>query len=105
MIYLRHTTESQGFYIPKNGRKPVGKLTFKAKSVVGLSEISSEVIDLNISAYYYNVAIALGADVQRGEYEYSLTDEDGELSTGLLVVGEDRNAKEYNQEIIYKQYE
>jgi hypothetical protein len=43
--------------------------------------------------------------VQPGEYRYSFSDEIGELSTGLLVIGDLQNPIEYINETEYEQYE
>ena len=48
--------------------------------------------------------VELQEGVPSGEYEYTLSDEVGVLSTGLLVVGDLEIPTEYNKEIAYEQY-
>jgi hypothetical protein len=47
---------------------------------------------------------ALSEKIVSGEYEYTLSDEVGVLSTGLLVIGDLELSTEYNNEIAYEQY-
>ena len=48
--------------------------------------------------------IRLSEGIMSGEYEYTLSDEVGVLSTGLLIIGEKEMLTEYNNEITYEQY-
>ena len=45
------------------------------------------------------------ADTATGEYEYSLMDDAGVVSTGLLVVEDTSVVNEYNLSVQYEQYE
>jgi hypothetical protein len=58
----------------------------------------------NSSLLYYKMMIALPDKIMKGEYEYTLSDEVGVLSTGLLVIGDLEIPTEYNKEIAYEQY-
>lgn len=106
MIYLQNISESQVLFVPKNGSVPGGSLVFKAKSTIDLeTEILQDVIDLNTSDLYFNIAVSLPGGLPNGEYEYTLTDGVQVLSTGLLIIGESASASQYNKEITYEQYE
>lgn len=107
MIYLQNTTESQVLFIPRAitpGNNP--PLVFKAVNTIDLSlEINQEVIDLQTSGQYYNIAVTLPSGVQSGEYEYNLIGDGLILASGLLVIGENFSPSEYNKDITYEQYE
>ena len=106
MVYLQNTTESQVMFIPRNGVTPQGDLVFKAKSTIDLAvEIDQVVTDLQTSDLYFNLAVTLQAGLPDGEYEYSLTAGEILVSSGLLVIGENSRASEYNKNIVYEQYE
>ena len=105
MVYLKHTTESQVLFIPREGRQARGRLSLKAYSSINLFGFVDEVIDTNTSALYFRLSISLKENVQPGEYEYVLSDEDGELSSGVLVIGDLANPIEYNNVTEYEQYE
>ena len=105
MIYLRHTTEMQMLYIPKMERSAAGNVEMKAFSTINQSGFSFTAVDEETSLLYHKVLIELDADVQPGEYEYSFSDEVGELSTGVLVIGDLESPIEYIKETEYEQYE
>jgi hypothetical protein len=50
------------------------------------------------------VLVELKEDIPSGEYDYTLSDEVGVLSTGLLVIGDYEIPTEYNKELTYEQY-
>ena len=104
MIYLKHTTDMQIVYIPKDGRDAVGDVLLKALSTINKSEYSFSVIEEDVSELYHMVNVELKEEMPSGEYEYTLSDEEGILSTGLLVVGDLETAMEYNKETTYEQY-
>lgn len=103
MIYLNNTAEAQVMTIPKVGRDANGDLLFKIKSMVDLSEVVKNVIDLNTSELYYMLSVIL-ENVSCGEYEYTLLDNDGVLSSGILMITEESTAIAYNNTIEYEQY-
>ena len=106
MIYLQNDTESQVLFVPKNGAVPSGDLVFTAKSTIDLSiEVNQEVIDLQTSNQYFNIAVIPPAGIPNGEYEYSILVDETIVASGLLVVGENSHPSEYNKEIQYEQYE
>ena len=106
MIYLQNNTEAQDVCVPRNGIVADGELEFKAKNTIDLAEkIDLFVADLRVSNLFYYLAVILPEDLPNGEYEYTLTDGENLLSTGLLVVGENSHPSEYNKVIQYEQYE
>ena len=104
MVYLNNTTDVQIMYIPKSVRDAHGKVFFKAYSTMNLQGFSFHSEEEESSPLYHLVAIELPSDIKDGEYEYSLSDDNGTLSTGLLVIGSLSKAVEYNNKIQYEQY-
>lgn len=105
MIYLRQTTDLQMLYIPKMGRSATGKVILTAVSTINQSVFSFTAIDEDSSLLYHKILVELPQRVQPGEYEYAFSDEIGELSNGLLVVGELESPIEFNNVTEYEQYE
>lgn len=104
MIYLKHTTDLQMMYVPKNGRDAKGNVFFKAFSTINQFGFSFDAAEEDTSLLYHKVLVELKQDIPSGEYEYTLSDEVGVLSTGLLVVGDLDNPMEYNKVTTYEQY-
>ena len=106
MIYLKNTTDAQVVYIPRD-TDHTGTLQFTARSTVGLdSPISATMLDLKVHRLSYALAVTLPADIATGEYEYRLTAGGNLVSTGILVVQDDKTATgQYNKQIQYEQYE
>ena len=105
MIYLKHTTDLQMMHIPKDGRDVNGDVVFKAFSTINQFGFSFDVAaEEDTSLLYHKVLVELNEDIPSGEYEYTLSDEVGVLSTGLLVVGDLDNPMEYNKVTTYEQY-
>ena len=104
MIYLKYNTEAQTLFIPKGVREVDGRLFFRAYSTMNLYGFSGEVIDLKSSESFYRIAIKMPKGVPAGEYEYTLSDSIGALSAGLLIVGDLDSPIQYQNEIIYEQY-
>ena len=104
MVYLEQNTEQQVLYVPKNGRDARGKVFFKAYSTIGQFGFSFEAVEDGTSLLYHKVLVELKQDIPSGEYEYTLSDEVGVLSAGLLVIGDLEIPTEYNKEIVYEQY-
>lgn len=104
MVYLKHTTDIQMMYIPKNGRDAKGNVFFQAYSTINLFGFSFEAAEEDFSLLYHKVLVELTDNVPAGEYEYTLSDEVGVLSTGLLVIGDLENPIEYNKVTEYEQY-
>ena len=105
MIYLKHTTDLQMMYVPKDGRDAKGDVSFKAFSTINQFGFSFDAAEENSSLLYHKILVELKDNIPAGEYEYTLSDEVGELSTGLLVIGDLENPIEYNKVTEYEQYE
>ena len=105
MVYLKHITDIQMMYIPKEGRNAKGDVFFKAWSTINQFGFSFDAAEENSSLLYHKVLVELKDNIPAGEYEYTLSDEVGELSTGLLVIGDLENPIEYNKVTEYEQYE
>lgn len=105
MVYLSNITDAQTMYVPKIVPKVSGPLILKVRNTVNQTEAQFIVIDLETSETYYRVAVALPEGTQSGEYEYELSDEHGQLSTGILVVSDAAPDEEYINTIQYEQYE
>ena len=106
MIYLANTTDPQVAYIPRD-TEFTGTLSLSLKSTVDLDTpyVSATVVDLNVFRTVYAVAVELPEGIQPGEYQYTLKAGGVQVSTGVLVVGEYRLAREqYNKTIQYEQY-
>lgn len=104
MIYLKKTSDLQMMYVPKDGRDAQGDVSFNAFSTINQFGFSFDAAEENSSLLYHKVLVELKEDIPCGEYEYTLSDEVGVLSTGLLVVGDLDNPMEYNKETTYEQY-
>ena len=103
MIYLKNISTPQMVFIPKS-RETEGSLVFSIKSTINLSvSVESRVVDLQ-SVLFIQFSIELPADIATGEYEYSLTDDAGVVSTGLLVIEDTSVVNEYNLSVQYEQY-
>ena len=106
MVYLENTTEAQPLFIPRSRADVFGRLTLALRSTVGLEiVVDAEAIDLDTTPLYYRVAVALPEGTATGEYEYTLAVGEELMSSGLLVIGENSTASQYNKEITYEQYE
>ena len=106
MIYLENTTDAQPLFVPRSRADVVGELVLKVRSTVGLETVVDvEAIDLNTSNLYYRLAVVLPEGVAQGEYEYSLSDDTGALSTGIIYVGELSRPTQHDTTITYEQYE
>ncbi|MBR1575856.1 MAG: hypothetical protein IJ654_05330 [Bacteroidales bacterium] len=106
MVYLANTTEAQPLFVPRSRAEVVGDLMLTLRSTVGLAiVVDTDAIDLNTSALYYRIAVALPGGLAEGEYEYTLSDAAGVLSTGIAYVGELDQPTETDNAIIYEQIE
>lgn len=104
MLYLQNNSDAQSLLIPKS-RETKGKLLFSAESAMNLTSFEREVIDVGSSAYYLTIPLTFQEGMPSGEYEYALTDEEGVVSTGILIVGDLDTAIEYTNNVEYEQYE
>lgn len=102
MIYLKNISKQQEVFIPK-GVETRGALVLRLHNTINQSVIRMDVTDSRDSDLYYIISLQLPADMQSGEYEYSLLDDAGVVSTGLLIVRESSSPIEYNNVIQYEQ--
>lgn len=105
MIYLKHTTDAQMMCVPRGWRDVSGKMTFKAENTVERASFQFSASLVDTTMLYHKVRVTLSSAIPAGEYEYSFSDEVGEISKGLLVVGDSDNAIEYDNMTEYEQYE
>jgi hypothetical protein len=103
MIYLNNISNVQTMFIPKLERESVGKNFFHALSTGTRQKHAFHVRGMESTALYHIVGIEL-PKIADGEYEYTLSDEKGTLSTGILVIGGQSKPVEYNNDMIYEQY-
>lgn len=106
MIYLRHTTDAQVAYIPRDAEAG-NALRMTLRSTVDLDQVyDAVVLDLNIHSRFYFVAVQLPEDCPTGEYEYQFLSAGALVSSGVAVVVPDGDAaKQYDKPIQYEQYE
>lgn len=105
MIYLEQSHDAQPLFIPKS-RDAVGDLRLTLRGTVSLAlAVDAETIDLATSGLYFRVAVTLPEGAPAGEYEYTLADDCGALSTGIVAVGGVSGARQYDNTIEYEQYE
>lgn len=104
MIYLKNKSTPQVIFIPKH-RERNGALIFSIKNTINLLPVQVDVLLDFKSAIYFKISVMLPAEMTVGEYEYTLSDDAGIISTGLLVVGELSKPNEYNKVIQYEQSE
>ena len=102
MIYLKNISTPQELFVPRC-REANGNLMLSLKNTINLYDIPLLVIDFATSHQYFRFSVMLPVDLPSGEYEYSLSDDAGVISTGLLIVGESSSPKEYNKVIQYEQ--
>lgn len=104
MIYLKNISTPQELFIPRC-REANGDMVLSLKSTINQSVILLNVIDSATSHLYFRFSIELPADMPSGEHEYSLSDDAGELSTGLMILGESSSPIEFKKVIQYEQCE
>ena len=106
MIYLKHTTDAQVAYIPRDAVAG-NTLRLVLRSTVDLDQVfDAIVLDLAIHSRFYFVALQLPEDCPTGEYEYRFLSAGAVVSQGVAVVVPDgQPAKQYDKPIQYEQYE
>lgn len=82
----------------------MGEVVLRLNNTIDLDHKISAMTDGGSSSLYHTIMVSLLDNIAQGEYEYTLSDEVGVLSTGLLVIGDLEIPKEYNKEIAYEQY-
>lgn len=104
MIYLNTISTRGKIYVPKN-REIDGELTFVVKGTINQSVWTITELNEDVFANYILLDFALPSDIERGEYEYSLMDNSGVISTGLLMAEGVSEMREHYKAIQYEQYE
>lgn len=105
MIYLKNTTDRQVVFIPRPSKEAAfGPLVFKATSTTDHSGFAFETASYETTGLFFKMAVRLDAKTKPGEYRYSLSDPFGVVSTGILVIGETGNPKQYQNKTEYEQY-
>jgi hypothetical protein len=108
MIYLKHTTEPQVAYIPRDAYAwAIDALRMTLRSTVDLDQVyDALVLDLAIHSRFYSIALRLPEDCPTGEYEYQFLSAGAIVSQGVAVVTPDGGGvKQYEKPIQYEQYE
>lgn len=105
MIYLKNISDAQNLMIPRNGEIVTGEMALVMRNTTDHQETTLSVTDLNTSALYFNLAVALPGGLADGEYQYSLKDGNNQVSCGLLYVGDLQSPSQHETTITYKQYE
>ena len=106
MIYLKHTTDAQVAYIPRDAVAG-NALRLTLRSTVDLDQVvDALVLDLAIHSRFYSIALQLPEDCPTGEYEYQFLSGGAVVSQGVAVVVPDGGGvKQYDKPIQYEQYE
>lgn len=107
MLYIQSTTEEQRLFVPSNGRKAQGSVTFKLYNTTERQvEFSADVEVKEAGASYLMLTLPEGTEAPTaGEYEYRLIDDIGFLAVGVAkVVAPTAQANEYELIKTYKQY-
>lgn len=106
MIYLKHTTDAQVAYIPRDAVAG-NTLRLVLRSTVDLDQVfDALVLDLAIHSRFYSIALQLPENCPTGEYEYRFLSAGAVVSQGVaVVVPDDNHAKQYDKPIQYEQYE
>ena len=106
MVYISNITDSQPIFVPRSRPGISGRLILKLRSTVGLEYVvEAETLDLDVSSLYYRIAVVLPEGVPDGEYEYTLTDNTGTLSSGIVYVGAFDQPRQTDNTITYEQTE
>lgn len=105
MIYLKNISDAQTLMIPRNGDIVTGEMALVMRNTTDHQETTLSVTDLNTSALYFNIAVALPGGLADGEYQYSLKNGDIQVSCGILYVGDLQSPRQHETTITYKQYE
>lgn len=106
MIYLKHTTDPQVAYIPRDA-EAAGPYRMTLRSTADLDTVvNAPVLDLSVFSRYYAISVKLPADCPSGEFEYTFLSGGLAVSSGVAVVLADASpVKQYDKPIEYEQYE
>lgn len=109
MLYITLGQNTQVLFIPRNGWEPdtTESLALSLVSTADRTTATLEVAEWSVSGHFFRLVVGLPEDdsLFLGEWEYTLTLEDGSAVTGLAyVVEEDTEVEQYNKTITYQQY-
>lgn len=105
MLYLKNITDPQVLMIPRDYVQTSARsFSLLMTSTIDKISRSFDVQDDGTSAHYFKVSVSLSAGMSDGEYVYSLLESGMIRSCGLLILGENVRATEYNKIISYEQY-
>ena len=80
-------------------------MSLKAVNTMTKGGFVEHLDDYGTSQGYHVFSIALPSNVPSGEYQYELSDVNGVLSSGILVIGKESGFVEYQNMTEYEQYE
>lgn len=104
MIYLQNIARIQAVYIPCEKRDIHGEITLDVVGTINHQSIRCKATIDKSHMQYCRVYIQLPESISAGEYEYTMSDDMGVLSTGLLMIRESEASIEYNEVTEYEQY-
>lgn len=105
MLYLKNITDPQELMIPRDYTQTSARsFSLLMTSTIDKISRSFNVLDDGSSDHYFKVSVSLPAGMADGEYCYSLLESGMIRSCGLLILGENERASEYNKTISYEQY-
>lgn len=105
MIYLRKTTDPQKIFVPKDGSMESDGLVMNIRNTTDQREYTPDLTNLNSHSLFFELIVEGLGVCPLGEYEYTLANTHGLISSGLLMILEEVNVKEYTKAIQYTQYE
>lgn len=105
MLYITLDKNIQQAYVPRNGftAQPVSLEAISTSDRgIGASFVLHEV---QTTGAFFLITLGLQEGLHEGEWEWTMTLNDGNTVTGLMqVVASQDDAVQYNKEIQYKQY-
>lgn len=105
MLYITLDKNIQQAYVPRNGytSRPVNlEAVSTSDRGIGAAFVIHEV---QTTGAFFLITLGLLEGLHEGEWEWTLTLDDGSAVTGLMqVVASQDDAVQYNKEIQYKQY-
>ena len=105
MLYITLDKNIQQAYIPRNGftAQPVS-LEAVSTSDRGIGA-SFAIHEVQTTGAFFLITLGLMEGFHEGEWEWTLTLDDGNTVNGLMqVLASQEDAAQYNKEIQYKQY-
>ncbi|MCM1503398.1 MAG: hypothetical protein NC115_12160 [Bacteroidales bacterium] len=107
MIYLNNTTEEQLVFVPRNYRTDATRdYRLVLYSTVDHVETAVALSGVEVAGDYLSCNMTLPDEMAEGEYQYLLTGDGEELSTGLAVISwKEMKNKQYMEVIQYEQYD